>query len=339
MPIHARNIIPPARFAHLHVLVLVLILGFSTACERERIVDPGPDTTAPLPPVDLLVEGARDGYIFISWIRNRELDLRGYVIYRSEEGDAPRFVAVDTIGENYFFDEQRSYDSTYFYFVTAVDEDGNESPPSDTVSARARNVREPEAPRNLQVNGFNDGSRRLWLLSWSPVEEADLSLYRIYRSDIPIDRADPALLLAESDASFFDDVSAAAPGWRWFYAVTAVDRGGLESPLSSVQSDIIAIRPTLLSPAHNTQAPSYPMLRWHRVSAASGYLLTVSLSERSGEIWSRGVAQGSGDTLSFRYDGRALSVGQTYYWRVSSVTATNGKPNGVSDAWRFQVRD
>lgn len=335
MPIRARNIIPPARFVHL----LALVLAFSTACERERIVDPGPDTTAPLPPVGLLVEGARDGYVFISWIRNREPDLRAYIVHRSEEGDPARFVAVDTIGENYYFDEQRSYDSTYFYFVTAVDEHNNESLPSDTVSARARNVRNPEAPENLHVNGFNDGSRRLWLLSWSPVEEADLAMYRIYRSDIPFDAADPTLLLAERDVSFFDDTTTAAPGWRWFYAVTAVDRGGLESPLSSVQSDVIATRPTLLSPENDTQVPSYPLLRWRRVSAASGYLLTVSLSERSGEIWSRGVTQGSSDTLTFRYDGRALTVGQTYYWRVSSVTATNGKPNGVSDAWRFQVRD
>ena len=339
MPFHTSNIILPARFVHLreHVLLLVLVLVFSTACERERIVDPGSDTTAPLPPAGLLVESARDGFIFISWIRNREIDLRGYIVYRAEEASA--FVAVDTVAEFYFIDEHRSYDSTYRYHVTAIDDAGNESAPSDTVSARARNLYEPETPENLQVNGFDDGRRRLWRLSWTPVVEADLSTYRIYRSDIPFAETADAVLLAETDAAFFDDTVVAAPGWRWFYAVSAVDRGGLESTLSAARSDIIAGRPEPLSPSSDGAAPSYPLFRWRRVSGAASYLLAVSLSEHTGEVWTRLVPQGGPDTLSFRYDGFPLSVGETYFWRVSSVTAANGKPNGVSDAVRFQVRE
>jgi fibronectin type 3 domain-containing protein len=321
------------------LLALGLLLVVSTACERERIIEPGVDTTPPLPPVGLLVEGARDGYIFIGWVKNREADLRGYVIHRAEEADPSGFTAVDTIAENYYFDEQRSYDTTYFYYVTAIDIHGNESVPSDTVSALSRNVYEPGPPANFQVNGYDDGAERLLRLTWSPVDEADLAGYRIYRSDYPFDVTAPALLVAETDAAFFDDLSVTQPGRRVYYAVTAVDRGGLEGEPSAVRSDLIASRPLLVSPANDTQAHAFPLLRWTRVPEAGAYLLAVSLSERSGEVWSRTVVQSAGDTLSFRFDGRALTVGQTYYWRVSSVTAANGKPNGVSAAWRFQVHN
>ena len=321
------------------VPVFVLILLLAGACERERIVDPGPDVTAPLPPADLLVEAARDGTIFFSWIRNREIHPRGYIVYRAEDGAPAQFAPIDTVVEFYYIDEQRSYDTSYTYYVTAIDESGNESGPSLSVTARAANVYEPEAPESFQLNGVNDGTKRLMQLSWAPVDEGDLAGYRIYRSDIPFDAADPALLLAASEAAFFDDSSLPPPDRRWFYGVTAVDHGGLESDLSPVRSDIIASRPDLVSPVNDGFAPSYPLFRWKRVSEASGYLLTVALTESSGEVWSGSAPQSSADTLSLRYGGPALVNGQTYYWRVSSVTSANGKPNGVSGAWRFQVRD
>ncbi len=322
------------------LLVLGIMLLFVAAgCERERIVDPGPDELAPLPPAGMLVEGAHDGYIFISWITNKETDLRGYIVYRAEEGDPARFDAVDTVTVFYFIDVQRSYDTTYSYFVTAFDESGNESPPSDTVTARSRNVYPPDPPLDINVNGFNDGSRRMMLLAWSSVDEADLAGYRIYRSDSPFDSADPSLLAAESTSAFYDDLSVTEIGRGFYYAVTAVDRGGLESTLSRSAYDYIASRPLLVSPSENGYADAYPLLRWLRVPEAAAYLLTVSVSENTGQVWAKIVTADGSDTLSFRYSGPGLSAGETYYWRVSSVTAENGNPNGISDAWRFQIRN
>lgn len=317
----------------------IVLLLLVSSCERERIVDPGADTTPPLPPTGLRVEGARDGYIFIGWIKNRESDLRGYVVYRTETADFPRFVVVDTIGTNYHIDTQRSYDTTYQYFVTAVDEHGNESVPSDTVVATAPNRNAPDPPEYFHVNGYHDGQQRLLRLTWAPVDEADLALYRVYRSDTPFETPTPALLLAETDAAFHDDISVTQTGRRYFYMVTAVDRGEMESMGSAMRSDFIASRPLLVSPARNGQAESYPRLRWLRVPETDAYLLSVSLAESTGEVWSRVVRLSTADTLTYRYDGPVLTIGRTYYWRVSSVTTDNDLPNGISDAWRFQVRN
>jgi fibronectin type 3 domain-containing protein len=324
------------RHAHIILALAELLL---ISCERERIVDPGPDTTAPLPPAGVVVEGARDGYIFVGWLPGRERDLRGYIVYRSEGISPGSFAPVDTLTLNFIIDEQRSYDTTYFYFVTAIDESGNESVPSDTVSAISENRYAPDAPRQLSVNGYNDGVRRELRLSWEPVDESDLAHYRIYRDRAPISEADSMLLLTETVLTFFDDSAGMQMDTRYFYAVTAVDNGGWESALSPMESDVVAQRPVPVSPVNGAKTVVFPLLRWTAVPAAASYLVTVALSEEAGEIWSGYVSAGSRDTLAFRYGGSALTPGERYYWRVSSVTAQNGKPNGVSDVQQFVADD
>ncbi len=325
-----------SRHAHIILVLAALLLA---ACERERIVDPGPDTTAPLPPAGVIVEGARDGYIFVGWLPGRERDLRGYIVHRSEGTPPGMFTAVDTLTLNFIIDEQRSYDTTYSYYITAIDGSGNESVPSDTVSAISENRYAPDGPRQLSVNGYNDGQRRELRLSWEAVDEADLAFYRIYRDRAPIDAADSTLLFTETVQTFFDDSVGVQTDTRYFYAVTAVDNGGWESALSPMQSDVIARRPVPVFPINGMKTVVFPMLRWTAVSGAASYLVTVALSEDAGEIWSGYVSASSQDTLAFRYNGSALTPGERYYWRVSSVTAQNGKPNGVSDVQQFVADD
>lgn len=320
------------------VLMIVLMLVLA-GCERERIVDPGPDTTPPLPPAGVLVEGARDGYIFIGWVRNSERDLRGYVVYRAEEHADASYAAIDTIAQNFIIDQQRSYDTTYYYYITAIDAAGNESVAIDTVSAVSPNLSDPDAPAAITVNGFNDGRSRLLRLSWVSVREADLVGYRVYRSTAPFDAPSSTLRIIDSDAAFVEDSADVELERRYYYGVTALDRGGRESELSPLASDLIASRPVPIAPAGNSKAPPYPQLSWLSVPEASRYLVSIALSETAGEVWSDYVTAGSTDTLRVRYTASPLTPGVTYFWRVSSVTAENGKPNGVSEAMRFIVEN
>ncbi|MBN1447753.1 MAG: hypothetical protein JXA28_07460 [Bacteroidetes bacterium] len=319
--------------------LLLLLLLLLSSCERERIVDAGPDTTPPLPPAGVVVEGARDGYIFIGWIRNRESDLRGYIVYRAEHIPPGIFIAVDTLTQNFIIDGQRSYDTTYHYFITALDASGNESIAIDTVSATSPNLSAPDAPLRFSSNGANDGTTQAMHLSWEPVEEADLSTYRIYRSDTPFDTPDPARRVTETEQIFFIDTAGMRIGMLMYYGITAVDRGGRESKLSPVLSDLIAHRPILLTPPDNGTTRVFPTLSWLRVPEASRYLVSISLAEQTGEVWSGYVPNTAADTVQIRYTGTALTPGTRYFWRVSSVTADNGKPNGISAARRFIVKD
>ena len=320
-------------------MLVILLVFVLTACERERIVDAGPDTTPPLPPAGVLVEGARDGYIFIGWIRNSERDLRGYVVHRAEEFAGGPYTAIDTIGQNFIIDQQRSYDTTYYYYITAIDVAGNESVAIDTVSAVSPNLSDPDAPRTIAVNGFNDGSSRLLRLSWVSVEEADLAGYRVYRSDTPFDDPSSARHITDTDAAFLEDSAAVQQGRRYYYRLVTVDRGGRESELSPLASDLIASRPLLVAPADNGKAPPFPQLSWRAVPEAARYLVSIALSETAGEVWSGYVPASTADTVRVRYTESALTPGVTYFWRVSSVTAANGTPNGVSGVRRFIVEN
>jgi hypothetical protein len=323
------------RFAILLPLLLVLF----SACERERIVDPGPDTNPPLPPAGVIVESAHDGFVFVGWLHNNETDLRGYIVYRAESNPSGPYAAIDTLTQNYIIDEQRSYDTLYYYYVTAIDEDGNESGSQDTVSASSPNLHAPEYPSRLSVNGLNNGSAMMLRLSWTAVEEADLAGYHIYRSLLPFEKADSLLLIASTDAIFFDDIEASHSGVAYYYAVSAIDRGGRESALSAIESDFISHRPQLVYPIHNGKAQVFPLLKWLPVPEAAEYLISISLTEFAGEIWTGYVSVSSADTVSMRYAGSALIPGNTYYWRASTVTAANGRPNGISEARRFVVED
>jgi hypothetical protein len=309
-----------------------------TACERERIVDEGPDTTPPLPPTGMLLEAARDGFIFFSWIRNRDLDFAGYIVYRAEAADSTAFIPLDTIPEFYYLDVQRSYDTLYWYRVTAIDRSGNESPPGIAITARSPNRNPPDPPRSVVVNGVHDAAKIHFSISWTDVDEADLAGFRVYRSTAPFTSADPSLLIANTEQLAIDDNTVSELSHSYHFAVTAVDRGGLESSLSPISTDFISPRPQLLSPASNEAVGALPTFSWVAIPEARSYRISLSQTEFGGEFWSATITAGTTGTVNTRYAGTGLAPGNTYYWRVSSITAQNGRANGVSEARRLIVR-
>ena len=314
-----------------------VVLMLVTGCERERIIFPDGDIQAPLPPAGLLVEGAHDGYIFTGWLKNSESDLAGYIVYRGETDPGNAFTPLDTITQNYFRDVMRSYDTTYYYFVTAIDVNGNESKPSDTVSAQSPNRYRPEVPYSIAVTGHNIGERRFFRIEWSPVDEADLSGYLVFRSDLPFSEPSPSLFIDVCTNTFYTDTTVGASNRRWYYAVTSIDNGGIRSDLSRVDSDFITEKPLLLEPGALGPAKSFPLFRWKSVDQVSRYLVVISTEEYTGELWSGIVNDNSTDVVEFQYFGAALSIGRTYFWRVASISKTDTRPNAISEAGQFYI--
>jgi len=70
-----------------------------------------------------------DSTAFVTWEANTETDLIGYRVFRAERMDGPfKLVSPGVIKPNQFIDPE--YKSGMYYIVSAIDEDGNESPPS-----------------------------------------------------------------------------------------------------------------------------------------------------------------------------------------------------------------
>jgi hypothetical protein len=136
-----------------------------------------------------------------------------------------------------FRDSHFEFDETYSYTVRSVAAYGTdlvESADSAAVIVTPRDIFPPAAPTALEVaiipanpNGIANVE-----LSWEINSEPDLAGYRVYRSDqeeTSGERLNAELLPSPS----FRDISVVS-GKRYFYRVSAVDRAGNESPLSSI---------------------------------------------------------------------------------------------------------
>jgi chitin-binding protein len=79
---------------------------------------------------------ATETAVELSWEENAEPDLAGYRLRRSQPGVEPALIQDALITTPSYRDQGVARVATYLYAVTAVDNAGNESTPSDPVEVR-----------------------------------------------------------------------------------------------------------------------------------------------------------------------------------------------------------
>ena len=311
------------------------MVGLGAGCGSDGSVgpEPGPDFTPPAAPRHLEVQKIRDGEIELAWEAVREPDIL-YIVYRSE-GGAPA-APIDSTYAATYNDRPLEYQTEYTYHVTATDLAGNQSTPSNTVTGQPFNNLSPLAPTGVRAAAHNIYiiDQLEILIDWDPNAEADLEVYRIYRSTESGFVPGPENLLAESpDPRYVDQ--AIEVGLVYHYRIGAMDRGAKESDPSEVASDVALELPELLEPIQVALTSATPTFRWRPVPHAMNYRVVVTISPTSGEIASIPV---TGDTaVVFAPDGQ-LQSGEIYYWKVIASTRASGAENSVSQVERFKVR-
>jgi hypothetical protein len=97
------------------------------------------DTIAPVQVTGLNVSSIGVASVAVEWNANAEVDMANYYVYRSNSGVAGSFSKVQTLAQptNVYYDTGVLTGNTYFYYVTAVDTNGNESVPSIIASVIA----------------------------------------------------------------------------------------------------------------------------------------------------------------------------------------------------------
>jgi hypothetical protein len=134
-----------------------------------------------------------------------------------------------------FRDSHFEFGTPYLYTVRSVAQFGGdlvESADSSPALVTPRDVFPPAVPTGLEITVVPATPRAPAYveLSWAISPEGDLAGYSVYRSDAedaPGDRISTEVLPSPA----FRDISV-APGRRYFYRVTALDRAGNESPKS-----------------------------------------------------------------------------------------------------------
>jgi fibronectin type 3 domain-containing protein len=201
-----------------------------------------PDTTPPAAPSNLSATGGSSG-IALNWSDNSEGDLAGYNVYRSESGAAGTFAKINTTliakPTSQYSDTSVPEVVTFFYYVTAVDANGNESAPSATKSAARSNTTPPAAPLELSALANASGIA----LDWTENTEADLASYEVYRSSSAGGSFSKIATVNKPTSEYLD---ASAPrGQVSYYQVVAVDTAGNKSSPATAN----APRPSLNAPA------------------------------------------------------------------------------------------
>lgn len=98
------------------------------------------DTFAPNPP-DAITIAAAPNNISIFFAINLEKDIAGYKIFRTTNQNSPKsdwqLLTKELLKANTYQDTKIESGKTYYYYLTAVDNFGNESQPSEVVSENA----------------------------------------------------------------------------------------------------------------------------------------------------------------------------------------------------------
>jgi hypothetical protein len=172
-------------------------------------------------------------------------------IYRREENKTSetRIAQVDAIAcaagsgdQKSFLDQSFEWEKTYFYRgtgvsvvkaagKTAVEVEGDDTP---EVEVFAHDIFPPAVPTGLQAVFSGPGPQAFIDLIWSPVTDADLEGYNVYRHEEGAPAVKLNTELVKTPA--FRDAQVVARK-RYFYSVSAVDERGNESARSEEASE------------------------------------------------------------------------------------------------------
>lgn len=315
-------------------IIFIFIIPLLLFCSEDKAVDPG-DEKAPGTPEDLAVTYVGNGEITIAWSSNQEPDIAGYRIYRSiNDNSSGSFTLICDTTSTSFKDTGLDYENTYYYSVSSYDLEGFESDLSQAISARPLNVQAPSTPANFKAVAHNIATTFIRLV-WTPNTENDLLGYYIYRSENPNFTISQETLLDSSTTAVYIDQNVNV-NVMYYYRVTAFDKGHWEGLPTGVVGDVPLPPATLLTPEDNGITSGTPTFSWEAVPYAQKYLLIVMTSQVGGEIWTKSLNAG---TNSVKYTGSStLQSGNTYYWKLGTVTNDPDDINSISVTRSFVVQ-
>ena len=164
----------------------------------------------------------------LTWEAARQEEVLGYNIYWSlvKDGQYQLLKKISGRENSRYVDDSRGFEPledgrTYFYMLTAYNKVDAQS---KQAVANATTKQKPGRPENVQ--GRYEAGKAI--LSWLPNKETDISHYIVYEKTFT-----GMGKIAQVPSAGYSDSSSIDPGKRKIYAVTAVNRSGLESEISA----------------------------------------------------------------------------------------------------------
>jgi len=185
------------------------------------------DTIAPAKPTGLKASVDTTGTVRLRWDRNREKDLKGYIVFYANQRDHIFTTAVKhAISDTAFADTIQLWTLTkkIYYQLKAEDKTGNVSAASDILELARPDIVPPAPP---VFTGYEVKPSTIYL-KWMNSNSQDVANHLLYRRS----KADPVSRVIMTTnlkaVSSFTDTSI-APAEYYEYKIVAVDSAGLNS--------------------------------------------------------------------------------------------------------------
>ena len=195
------------------------------------------DKTSPAAPTGVSVSLPTDptdgGIVTINWSMNKEEDLEGYyVIYSLSPDITPDeydgYTYVEAYTTSYTFTELTN-DLTYYFIVTAYDEEWNESESSIIVSAMPKDNKAPSKPIGISAQATSVEGQLI--VNWTANTESDLYWYKIYwHTETSISKITYIGIDATVNCTYYLQ---GLYGLPYYIIITAIDKSGNEGDASN----------------------------------------------------------------------------------------------------------
>ncbi|MBL1214759.1 MAG: hypothetical protein HND52_15480 [Ignavibacteriae bacterium] len=319
-------------------ILILLLISIMIGCDRDSINTPlKDDGVPPNPPSGLNVWRARDGQVGIEWFRNTEAGTKGYNIYRSIN-DTIKFMLLAYTNDDFFLDTGLEYDSTYYYKLTSIDIFDNEGKFSPTVFAKPENYFKPITPFDSRINARNWNDSIYIYLSWVPTGDTDIKQYNIYRDTIPNFEIAAEKLHDSTYQINYSDTSNIQLLIKYYYKVTAVDKGNLQSEPTRELTDIIFNKPKIIFPENNAEISFLSALEIELISEPADYKIVIQKNEFFDIIREINFSTDEVDVnRTIPISNIVLESYRYYYWRVITYSNSSSEPNSFTDINNFKI--
>lgn len=264
------------------------------------------------PPSNFSVKGY-SGYITLSWSSINSTKVEGYYIYRSPDGNSfTRITVVSSSNISSYKDTVIDY-TAYYYKISSfsLQDESDYSPVSSSQML-------PERPANLTAQSYPTHVA----LTWDP--SAGAESYNVYRGT----SISGQIIIATVQQPLYND-SSLTTSTKYYYSVTAVNKGGETTKSNSTYAGII-IKPSAPLNLTASGTTEHIYLQWYQNTSDDVVGYCIYRSSDSGNTYS---PIDTAFTQTF-YD--YATSGRLFYYKVSAYNnAGEGDKSDSVSARRF----
>lgn len=231
-----------------------------------------------------------------------------------------------------------SYDSTYYYYVTAVDQFDLESSRSNIVGIKPINYYAPLPPVYLRSYGKNREDNLYVNLRWQSPEASDIEYFEIFRDTVSFTDQDSIHLIGRTSFPGYVDSNNIELLKNYYYVVRTVDKGSLKSINNPQSIAMVFDRPVITYPVNNYIGYSFDKISFIGVGTSAKYKIIIQENELFDVVKEmKYIGSVPYEKITIPLNTYGLERNKTYFLRIISYSSYSSEANSFSELYNFTI--